>query len=88
MKCNVVIALVKLENLKAIHNNVKRAVILNTVVIALVKLENLKAIHNSRRFARNWVGVVIALVKLENLKEVEPQTARKKAKSVTNVAKM
>ena len=42
----VVIALVKLENLKAIHN-IKHVADLNfLVVIALVKLENLKAIHN------------------------------------------
>ena len=42
----VVIALVKLENLKANHN---KSVIVNEiaiVVIALVKLENLKANHN------------------------------------------
>ena len=44
----VVIALVKLENLKAIHNlRIYREVIVH-VVIALVKLENLKAIHNRR----------------------------------------
>ena len=42
----VVIALVKLENLKAIHNNFPARDRLDDVVIALVKLENLKAIHN------------------------------------------
>ena len=42
----VVIALVKLENLKAIHNKIKYLRLLFFVVIALVKLENLKAIHN------------------------------------------
>ena len=42
----VVIALVKLENLKAIHNMVRRRLESLRVVIALVKLENLKAIHN------------------------------------------
>ena len=42
----VVIALVKLDNLKAIHNtrtSIRASVL---VVIALVKLDNLKAIHN------------------------------------------
>ena len=43
---SVVIALVKLENLKAIHNVRYGKRILICVVIALVKLENLKAIHN------------------------------------------
>ena len=42
----VVIALVKLENLKAIHNPFPSLVNSSRVVIALVKLENLKAIHN------------------------------------------
>ena len=42
----VVIALVKLENLKAIHNNLPFLFGIKYVVIALVKLENLKAIHN------------------------------------------
>ena len=42
----VVIALVKLENLKAIHNKMKVGGYEKLVVIALVKLENLKAIHN------------------------------------------
>ena len=42
----VVIALVKLENLKAIHNNNGVLTGNGSVVIALVKLENLKAIHN------------------------------------------
>ena len=42
----VVIALVKLENLKAIHNYVVNKLPHVRVVIALVKLENLKAIHN------------------------------------------
>ena len=47
MLLGVVIALVKLENLKAIHNahNVVNGDF--RVVIALVKLENLNAIHNS-----------------------------------------
>ena len=43
----VVIALVKLENLKAIHNPIGLNPKEGMVVIALVKLENLKAIHNS-----------------------------------------
>ena len=43
---HVVIALVKLENLKAIHNNLVEWPFKFVVVIALVKLENLKAIHN------------------------------------------
>ena len=43
----VVIALVKLENLKAIHNSAELESLKKAVVIALVKLENLKAIHNS-----------------------------------------
>ena len=42
----VVIALVKLENLKAIHNRYRAIKCIAFVVIALVKLENLKAIHN------------------------------------------
>ncbi len=42
----VVIALVKLENLKAIHNGLGLLSVCVCVVIALVKLENLKAIHN------------------------------------------
>ena len=46
----VVIALVKLENLKAIHNAAYGRLWRLHVVIALVKLENLKAIHN--RFTR------------------------------------
>ena len=45
----VVIALVKLENLKAIHNNRAHEYLTPKVVIALVKLENLKAIHNGMR---------------------------------------
>ena len=43
---HVVIALVKLENLKAIHNGLAAVASFASVVIALVKLENLKAIHN------------------------------------------
>ena len=43
----VVYALVKLENLKAIHNFLAFASALYLVVYALVKLENLKAIHNT-----------------------------------------
>ena len=43
----VVIALVKLENLKAIHNHAAPRKQREEVVIALVKLENLKAIHNT-----------------------------------------
>ena len=42
----VVIALVKLENLKANHNTDMKPQWLTSVVIALVKLENLKANHN------------------------------------------
>ena len=44
----VVIALVKLENLKAIHNAILYPIRSRQVVIALVKLENLKAIHNAQ----------------------------------------
>ena len=44
---SVVIALVKLENLKAIHNMQPLILLILLVVIALVKLENLKAIHNN-----------------------------------------
>ena len=42
----VVIALSKIENLKAIHNKVQGNVLSGHVVIALSKIENLKAIHN------------------------------------------
>ena len=44
--CGVVITVLKLENLKAIHNNDVLATLYNTVVITVLKLENLKAIHN------------------------------------------
>ena len=47
MSVFVVIALVKLENLKAIHNPIDFSIVVSNVVIALVKLENLKAIHNN-----------------------------------------
>ena len=47
---SVVIALVKLENLKAIHNTGAITSKREGVVIALVKLENLKAIHNGLPF--------------------------------------
>ena len=43
---NVVNALVKLEILKAIHNNQQKPTTNKGVVNALVKLEILKAIHN------------------------------------------
>ena len=55
----VVIALVKLENLKAIHNNFAVNTLEDAVVIALVKLENLKAIHNE---ADNVVNIVPLLL--------------------------
>ena len=42
----VVTALVKLENLKANHNDETTLKIDSIVVTALVKLENLKANHN------------------------------------------
>ena len=42
----VVIALSKIENLKAIHNMRPVVSQSDTVVIALSKIENLKAIHN------------------------------------------
>ncbi len=42
----VVIALSKIENLKAIHNNIYYYHEQLPVVIALSKIENLKAIHN------------------------------------------
>ena len=48
----VVIALVKLENLKAIHNSRADKKLYGDVVIALVKLENLKAIHNANVLQR------------------------------------
>ena len=44
----VVIALSKIENLKAIHNIGSYCSVYVTVVIALSKIENLKAIHNDR----------------------------------------
>ena len=65
----VVIALVKLKNLKAIHNYHLLKPPEFMVVIALVKLKNLKAIHNHFRFLRLLI-VVIALAKLENLKAI------------------
>ena len=43
---NVVIALSKIENLKAIHNVMVNLSAIPNVVIALSKIENLKAIHN------------------------------------------
>ena len=46
MPIMVVIALAKLENLKAIHNASGVEAPPTIVVIALAKLENLKAIHN------------------------------------------
>ncbi len=64
----VVIALAKLENLKANHNYFLKVVKECRVVIALAKLENLKANHNPRRFFTALGAVVIALAKLENLK--------------------
>ena len=64
----VVIALVKLENLKANHNSVLLLFVKSLVVIALVKLENLKANHNNSYTLYKMCAVVIALVKLENLK--------------------
>ena len=67
---DVVIALVKLENLKAIHNYKMGCSEHWNVVIALVKLENLKAIHNNEWSAFVKKDVVIALVKLENLKAI------------------
>ena len=66
----VVSALVKLENLKAIHNGSRDFDRPFTVVIALVKLENLKAIHNTESTTMLPCIVVIALVKLENLKAI------------------
>ncbi len=42
----VVIALSKIENLKAIHNTTLAVYQRSRVVIALSKIENLKAIHN------------------------------------------
>ena len=46
--CLVVIALSKIENLKAIHNPQTYTSPSISVVIALSKIENLKAIHNKR----------------------------------------
>ena len=42
----VVITVLKLENLKAIHNKRTNSNQKNYVVITVLKLENLKAIHN------------------------------------------
>ena len=64
----VVIALVKLENLKANHNRFRVSKFWQMVVIALVKLENLKANHNGRGLKFITETVVIALVKLDNFK--------------------
>ena len=46
MNGEVVIALSKIENLKAIHNPLGLESVVTGVVIALSKIENLKAIHN------------------------------------------
>ena len=43
---SVVITVLKLENLKAIHNTTNTNKDINFVVITVLKLENLKAIHN------------------------------------------
>ena len=67
---NVVYALVKLENLKAIHNTFIIISKFTNVVYALVKLENLKAIHNGDLQPVICKLVVYALVKLENLKAI------------------
>ena len=66
----VVIALVKLENLKANHNYPSQISFSFLVVIALSKIENLKANHNSEDDYVKAFGVVIALVKLENLRSI------------------
>ena len=66
----VVIALAKLENLKAIHNFTYLTTEEGRVVIALAKLENLKAIHNGAKILYHLTTVVIALAKLENLKAI------------------
>ena len=76
MSIAVVIALVKLENLKAIHNYSCARNVLEYVVIALVKLENLKAIHNPFSDKHVNEDVVIALVKLENLKAIHNEPWR------------
>ena len=73
---SVVIALVKLENLKAIHNRKKVSFWPLVVVIALVKLENLIAIHNLEPQVKAMFSVVIALVKLENLKAIHNRSRR------------
>ena len=57
--CSVVIALVKLENLKAIHNRGTLTLHGERVVIALVKLENLKAIHNSDDEVLRFYGLLL-----------------------------
>ena len=44
----VVITVLKLENLKAIHNAELKKTFSPGVVITVLKLENLKAIHNLR----------------------------------------
>ncbi len=46
MPSAVVIALSKIENLKAIHNDSRVIALETAVVIALSEIENLKAIHN------------------------------------------
>ena len=44
---SAVISLSKIENLKAIHNELAHARQIENAVISLSKIENLKAIHNS-----------------------------------------
>ena len=47
MSSRVVDALSKIENLKAIHNDIAKTWETTKVVDALSKIENLKAIHNA-----------------------------------------
>ncbi len=66
----VVDALSKIENLKAIHNSRTGRRRRTIVVDALSKIENLKAIHNFYFGHITLSFVVDALSKIENLKAI------------------
>ena len=59
LRLRVVIALVKLEILKAIHNKACWLLFDWLVVIALVKLEILKAIHNSISYVMRTIALLL-----------------------------
>ena len=67
---SVVITVLKLENLKAIHNHHYNIKFILLVVITVLKLENLKAIHNCNGRPCLRPEVVITVLKLENLKAI------------------